>query len=91
MSPDKVKNALTAEEWADWINVGDESFIVERHGDFSHGVAAACLHERPFGFTREDVDLLGNVHSNHFGCDEKACWAVSLADRIESLLPPEDG
>lgn len=97
----EIKPALTAQEWATWF--GDGARVPEmvdqcynavfggRAVDGSrHAQGAVALHEQPFGFTREDVDLLGNVHSNHSGCDERTCWAVSLADRISALLPPEE-
>ena len=59
-------------------------------------LAAFCLHNQPFGFTREDA-------INHRE-GAKACvlqwqtigpgslhdWHESMADRIEALLPPEE-
>ena len=56
-----MKPALTAEEWAKVR----EPLVVEWAQDlppkrldqeFRHGLAARCLHEQEFGFTREDVD-----------------------------------
>ena len=86
-----IEPALTSKEWASFkalpkIDYTDFPEELER----AHRAAAKHLHEQPFGFRREDVELLGNVHSNHFGCDENVCWAVDLADRISALLPPEE-
>ena len=99
MTPDK-KPALTAQEWAD-------AFDPEIHTDAllyevsylwgsarPHGVAALCLHGQPFGFTREDVELVRGLRgrpseydSSPIEDDDPALDA--LADRIEALLPPE--
>ena len=88
-----IKPALTAEEWAEAIppNGGPAGFLrgLERvtDGRSCHAMAASCLHEQPFGFSREDVKSL------------RSPWPVlnahwlgkldALADRIEALLPPE--
>lgn len=54
-----------------------------------HALAALCLHEQPFGFTRNDVRLL-----NALVCTDRA-WMnarkeiLDLIARIEALLPPE--
>lgn len=101
-----LKAALTAEEWkhaqailksgadptiaavvtAERVGVGDR-----------HSLAALCLHEQEFGFTREDLTMLDHLSAvwcnEACGCnteDEYFLLAISLADRIEALLPPED-
>lgn len=52
-----------------------------------HALAALCLHEQPFGFTWEDVDLLSYSDLDEF--DVAATGRLnSLADRIAALLPP---
>lgn len=51
-----------------------------------HGVAAACLHGQPFGFTRQDVELLRELKVYRHGEKE----VEDLANRIEALLPPEE-
>jgi hypothetical protein len=49
----------------------------------NHAMAALCLHDQPFGFTREDVWELRYLQFHHKELQD-------LADRIEALLPPED-
>ena len=73
-----------------------------QHGAFAdftagadrHALAALCLHDQPFGFTREYVDTLRKVIREasvyEVGDDEKDDMR-SIADRIEALLPPEAG
>jgi len=66
----------------------DDSYY---HGELDaadrHALAALCLHDQPFGFTREDVEFLRDMASE---------WAseeyeyLNLADRIDALLPPEE-
>lgn len=60
----------------------------------SHPLAALALYGQPFGFTREDVDLIRHVEevndSDMYSLSvEKLAQYSSLADRIEALLPPE--
>ena len=85
--------ALTLEEWADWINDGDLTPILEQYGEVSHQMAAVALHGQSFGFTREDVQFLrwcqkdarkkdGPLIAEGFDFER-------IADRIEALLPPE--
>ncbi len=52
-------------------------------------LAALCLHEQPFGFTLHDVDMLRQGARSVLGAEEHRTL-LSLADRIESLLPPEE-
>ena len=78
-------------------NIGimdDSQYAVIKRG-MEHGLAALCLHNQPFGFTREDAELL-HVMSQiapqaavlMLGHDFTT-MAANLASRIESLLPPE--
>jgi len=90
-----MKPALTVEEWKDWVKYGDETPAIEQYGNFSHAVAALSLHNQPFGFTREDVEMLRSTlpaDTLILGkSEEQAKWELQeLADRIESLLPPEE-
>ncbi len=77
----------------------------DRYGVFDeprmlHKVAAIALHGQPFGFTREDVALIRmeseairDAQSDEYRNQEaidRAAKLASLADRIESLLPPEE-
>jgi len=72
----------------------DESCVETGYRDFyygdayvgqeRHGLAALCLHNQPFGFTREDVKLL-RAFANLCTSDFR-----NLADRISALLPPEE-
>ena len=43
-------------------------------------------HGQPFGFTREDVEALRALSAVHIGSYYSY---TELADRIESLLPPD--
>lgn len=88
-----MKPALTAEEWAGVIPSDKEGII---HGylrlEDKHGMAAQCLHDQPFGFTREDVELLMDEVAQLKGEFPASDWMRfwKLADRIEALLPPEE-
>ena len=69
-------------------------------------LAALCLHNQPFGFTREDVDLIKYAcivsrikmeKSLKLGMENQADADLvtirtyrSLKDRIEALLPPRE-
>tara|TARA_Y100000310_G_scaffold219808_1_gene221245 strand:+ start:8817 stop:9161 length:345 start_codon:yes stop_codon:yes gene_type:complete len=76
----------------------NEAFeILVAHGVEARRIAALCLHEQPFGFTREDVTTLRQAEVVEFfdagGIDidpDAALTLKSLADRIEALLPPDD-
>lgn len=67
-----------------------------------HGLAALCLHDQPFGFTREDVEIVrwaadeaewsarrGPGQTQEEAEAEARARYEDLADRIEALLPPE--
>lgn len=80
-----IKPALTAEQWSKKLAGNTEPLgaITE------HGVAALCLYGQPFGFTREDVHVLGLVVGAAKEADSEYGQVLqSLADRIEALLPP---
>lgn len=105
----EIKPALTAEEWAmarvhvSLYPTGKDLML--QLGN-RHGIAAAALHDQPFGFTREDVvDEHQAYHdavmlARHFqdsgmererlACKERARRHKERADRIEALLPPEE-
>ena len=63
------------------------------------GLAAYCLHDQSFGFTREDVEMhrqaatiQGELNQFHDLAllERRSLWHTSMADRIEALLPPAD-
>ncbi len=99
----EIKPALTAREWESHI-VGDHAheqkgkvYVYSYCGGLPyaedvevdrHGLAALCLHGQPFGFTRSDVHWL-RKYVNMEGPSHHAQF-MSLADRIEALLPPEE-
>jgi len=107
MSPTPISPALTDEEWSEvFDNDGCPVFIFpeeedgEREIDITirkgdrHRFAAACLHEQPFGFTREMVHAIRQTASqwagvSHPGVQNFIKLADQAADRIEALLPPE--
>lgn len=87
--------ALTAQEWAaiqaqgvDW-----SGYKMTRQQ-----IAALALHGQPFGFTREDVENIREVcfivsaeFDNGSERDSRSKALLSLAARIEALLPPLSG
>ena len=94
------KDGETAAVWANasrsilYLDDGCETVRVKGSGQ-RHGLAALCLHNQPFGFTREDVrylracaDIVGEVQGGHYHTEEGELHRI--ADRIEALLPPED-
>lgn len=93
----EIKPALTPEQWErreasffginmrleeDGVGFGVADCETIFDDEERHALAALCLHEQPFGFTRDDVDELWSAIAN--GWD----GLKSLADRIEALLPP---
>jgi len=73
--------------------------VLEVHeSEGSHHAAALCLYNQPFGFTRDDVEMLKReaekwwVMADPGECElaDRARAYDSLTDRIEALLPPED-
>jgi len=92
-----MKPALTKEEWKTFLRYCKRADAGKREGGWQkigfmapffphepHKLAALCLHNQPFGFTREDVKLL-RAFANLCTSDFR-----NLADRIEALLPPEE-
>jgi len=73
--------------------------VLDLPPEHQHGAAALALHAQPFGFSRLDVATLLNALSCLRGAlcgfpeDEPAerdrIALISLAARIEALLPPE--
>lgn len=63
-------------------DAGGLEIVPRRHW---HALAALCLHEQPFGFTRDDVAMIRGEAADRgvHGAE----WS-NLADRIEALLPP---
>jgi hypothetical protein len=78
-----------------FVHVGYEETMDDAYHIFfslsedHYALAALCLHGQPFGFTREDVEMLRysaeNTRDNYAAQDY-----LSLADRLEALLPPKD-
>lgn len=77
-----------------WNNASDTCLVSRRHG-----LAALCLHEQPFGFTRGDViDLATAVNDARQlaiaapqlreQSNALAARLSNLAERIAALLPP---
>lgn len=102
-----MKPALTAEEWADpWLALTNEGIhwvapdypaegLVGLDGEFDrHALAALCLHDQPFGFTREDMDALRSaleqIELDPYCFGAEVAILPGIIDRIEALLPPED-
>ena len=60
-----------------------------------HAVAAFCLHDQPFGFTRERLAALGRVLGAAMSMATATKDDMKLVrsdyNRIEALLPPEEG
>ena len=105
-----VKPAMTPEEWAvarDYWGVpsvilgqvgstlANGAFVSESN---RHALAALCLHEQEFGFTREDVNALQEAINGGYDGMDMIFWVgeeivqrlQSLTSRISDLLPPED-
>ncbi len=90
---EKIEPAISAENWAEHIDRGDD--LEQRLGeDWSrHALAAFALHDQPFGFTQEDVDTLRRVApitTRLVGGHSVWQRLLSLADRIADLLPPRE-
>lgn len=91
-----IEPALTAEEWAEMLRrpsrVANGIEESAQTGDF-HGAAALALYGQPFGFTREDMEMLEQIQDFVYVASvtrpELRAWAKGMADRIEALLPPE--
>lgn len=74
-------------------HTGDEVVVVPRPAavgpEQRHVLAALCLHGQPFGFTREDVEIVTSGALMFRDGTDSRIDLLALADRIESLLPPE--
>jgi hypothetical protein len=64
---------------------GDET--IEVPPELVHPLAALCLAEEPFGFTRTDADRLREVAEDL--PPARAAWLESVAARILAIAPPE--
>jgi hypothetical protein len=90
------------------INI--RALLAVRHGfdaRHRHALAALCLVDQPFGFTRTDVEFLRTSETHRVGCflmaggrldaecdcdiDDRDARKASLIARIAALLPPPDG
>ncbi len=80
-------NRVGVDVWFGSPNETDPLVMVQNR----HAMAAICLHGQPFGFTREDVIALRAMQDriNFEALDRGIPSVKDLADRIESLLPPE--
>lgn len=97
MAGEEVKAALTAEEWA-LGNLSAHGFqkefplyvdgVYQPQNAPKQAVFLLNLPNQPFGFTREDVQLLREVHRDMW--DTPAGDMENLIARIEALLPPEE-
>lgn len=99
-----MKPALTAEEWEknNQVPVGKDGIMCGCYiwDEDKHAMAARCLRDQPFGFTREDVEMCRrfDVMMNFKAVSNGEAWLTidameyfkDLASRIEALLPPED-
>ena len=95
------KDGETAAVWANasrsilYLDDGCETVRVKGSGQ-RHGLAALCLHNQPFGFTREDVTMLGvavmlaKAEGAGLASDTLASCLADIAARVEALLPQED-
>lgn len=98
---DEIKPALTSREWETlrlWKAgkmIGGHvrgSTVLSLSDDLAHGAAACALYGQPFGFTREDVELLLGPWPAEVDYDAKYEYSRrtrALAARIAALLPPE--
>ena len=101
----EIKPALTADEWANGflgpLDFNDDGTVTNGCCGCAipdrHGLAAKCLHEQPFGFTREMVGAIrlcaevmdGEYGFRYDGVHPDTLLSREAADRIEALLPPE--
>ena len=90
------------EEWLGKVGADIGSLVMWDNGvslpvvlKRAHGLAAVCLHQQPYGFTEEDVEVLLRLTDWLAGIEEdeydaEQCKAlISIADRMSALLPPE--
>jgi len=110
MTPRSVEPALTAEEWVDNTSARSDwsvtpyhdtpfvNWFEGNHGSClavsQHALVALALHGQPFGFTREDAELVRDCIGMEWDRGERDEMDAlkkrleSLAARIEALLPP---
>lgn len=93
----EIKPALTASEWAEFLEHGRSERLVEyKYGPsqspdvLEHGLVARLLHGQPFGFTREDVAELRAwafefADPDLLDCEVKGFLANLSADQLASL------
>lgn len=89
--PDSTRPHTIRPTKEDWACVFDGSWSVPLDAITRHKLAALALHQQPFGFTHEDVDLLREMALFKMASIEERRFGVtleSIASRIESLLPP---
>ena len=108
-----AKRTVVRGEFMDECKVsGWEKIVAVHNGGDSvyptparHALAALCLYQQPFGFSQEDVDLLGRLADYDHGeaacldgydnfpeeADRREAHTRSLAARIAALLPPPSG
>jgi hypothetical protein len=106
----EIKPALTAEKWETFGNVERSIGIVPVGPDANagfyaidgwpmynvthHALAAIALYRQPFGFTREELELMQFLAKANNGWDvewggDMCTRAKSIAQKIAALLPPE--
>ena len=96
MGDGRVSPAVRAEGWAAHLDSGGN--FKDRQGESwtRHAHAAFTLHDQPFGFTWDDVEVL-RFHAEGQRDDSVPIDDVlkvprslhAIADRIEALLPPK--
>ncbi len=80
--------AMAAAPGQPYLSAGDDAVHddgFDAGPEARHALAALSLYGQPFGFTREDVNLLRYAAGVCIADRE----LNGLADRIEALLPPE--
>jgi hypothetical protein len=110
----KIEPAMTPEEWTELFDpelYSGGAFLPLKPDectelyDHPHAMAACALYGQPFGFTREDVEVLriardaGRIEGGLGGEPVRMAGRPlrfgeqlrlkEIADRIEALLPPE--
>ena len=96
-----IEPALTPEEWQEELASPTLGQRIESAaggasldgfaGPLRHALAALALQGQPYGFTREDADGLRALAESllrNLGDKVPVAPLLSLADRIEALLPP---
>lgn len=94
-----IQPALTPEEWATntltaesngtvRLMVGTQEVVV--YGPRCHSLAALCLYNQPFGFTKEDVETLTDAldFDPAYPQTETERRVLVAISKIVALLPP---